>query len=160
MKEVSIVMPAYNEENNIEATVRKCNHVLGMMGLKGEIIVVEDGSKDKTKEVLENLKDDIPSLKIILHESNLGYGKAVSDGIKAADGNYIVTLDSDGQFDIGQLPLFLERIKEGYNLVTGYRLRKKDTFFKVFANTILNNLVKYLFKIKIKDINCSFRIYE
>jgi len=160
MKEVSIVMPAYNEEKNIEDTIRKCSRVLESEKLNGEIVVVEDGSKDSTKEVLENLKKDIPYLRVIIHETNLGYGKAVSDGIKAARGVYIVTLDSDGQFDINELPLFLEKIKEGYNMVTGYRLRKKDTFTKVLANIALNNLVKYMFKINIKDINCSFRIYE
>ena len=133
MKEVSIVMPAYNEEKNIEDTIRKCSRVLESEKLNGEIVVVEDGSKDSTKEVLENLKKDIPYLRVIIHETNLGYGKAVSDGIKAARGVYIVTLDSDGQFDINELPLFLEKIKEGYNMVTGYRLRKKDTFTKVLA---------------------------
>jgi len=160
MKEVSIVMPAYNEENNIEKTVVKCSNVLNSTKLSTEIIVVEDGSKDRTKEILENLKKSIPNLIVVIHEKNMGYGRAVSDGIKAATGKYLMTLDSDGQFDIGQFPIFLEKIKEGAGIVTGYRIKKKDTFLKVLANTVLNNLVKYSFKINVKDINCSFRLYE
>ena len=160
MKEISIVMPAYNEEKNIEETVKKCSNVLKLTKLNAEIVVVEDGSRDRTKEILKNLEKSIPNLKVVIHEKNMGYGKAVSDGIKAATGKYLITLDSDGQFDISQLPIFLEKIKEGTNIVTGYRIKKRDTFLKVLANTILNNIVKYYFKINVKDINCSFRLYE
>jgi len=160
MEKISIVMPAYNEEKNIENTIRKCYDALKKIRLHGEIIVIDDGSKDKTGIILNQLKKEISNLRLILHKTNMGYGKSISDGIRAAKGHYVITLDSDGQFDIYELPLFLSKIKNGYDVVTGYRKRKKDTFLKVLANKVLNNIVKYLFKIKIKDVNCSFRIYK
>ena len=160
MEKISIVMPAYNEEKNIENAIWKCYNVFKKNKLHGEILVIDDGSRDNTRVILNHLKKEISNLRLILHKTNMGYGKSISDGIRAAKGHHIITLDSDGQFDIYEMPLFLSKIKMGYDIVAGYRKRKKDTFLKVLANKVLNNIVRYLFKIRIKDVNCSFRIYK
>jgi len=160
MIQISIVMPAYNEEKNIENIVKQCYGVLKKYRLNGEIIVTDDGSKDKTRVILDNLKKEIPYLRVILHKINKGYGESVADGIKASKGYYIVTLDSDGQFDINELSLLLDKIKKGYDIVTGFRKKKKDAISKVIANKILIKIIRYLFKIKLKDTNCAFKIYK
>lgn len=158
--EVSIVMPAYNEEANIERTVRACQSALMEAGKKGEIIVTNDGSRDGTKEKLRSLADEIKSLVVVDHEMNKGYGAALKSAIKASKGEFIVTIDSDGQFDIREIGLFFTKSFNGISVVTGFRLKKQDTFFRVFANRGLNSFIRMLFGASFNDINCAFRLYR
>lgn len=157
---ISIVMPAYNEEENIEKTVLECVTALSGLPERGEIVVTDDGSKDSTGKILEGLKSRVPNLKVVTHPRNMGYGAALKSALSASDGEYIVTIDSDGQFNIGELPLFLENSPNGEGVVTGYRKKKNDTAFRVFANKGLNALIAALFGIRLKDINCAFRLYK
>lgn len=152
-------MPAYNEEANIERTVRACSSALKSLNRNGEIVVTNDGSLDKTLEILNALKKEIPNLVVVNHAKNLGYGAALTNAIKAASGEYIVTIDSDGQFDITELPRFFESLN-GTAVVTGFRKKKADTLFRVFANRGLNSLITVLFGVRFKDINCAFRLYR
>ncbi|MEK7772797.1 MAG: glycosyltransferase family 2 protein, partial [Deltaproteobacteria bacterium] len=158
--EVSIVMPAYNEEENIESTVRACADALRAMGKKGEIVVANDGSRDGTLERLKRLAPEVSNLVIVNHEKNLGYGAAIKSAIRASKGEYIVTIDSDGQFDINELPNFFGGFVNGTQVVTGYRKKKNDTFFRVFANRGLNGIITALFGARFNDINCAFRVYK
>lgn len=160
MKKISIILPAYNEEMNIMQVIRQCRKTLEDMNERGEIIVVNDGSKDKTKEMLNKLEKEITELRIINHDTNQGYGKAVADGIGEARGEYIATLDSDNQFNIQELTNLLQKIEGGYDIVAGFRKRKKDRMLRVLANKVLNSLIRLFFEAKFKDINCSFRIYK
>lgn len=157
---VSIVMPAYNEEANIEKTVRACHKALSLLDKKGEIIVTNDGSKDRTHEILRGLQKELPELRVVNHVKNLGYGAALRSAIGASQGEYIATMDSDGQFDIYELPLFFETHLNGTAVVTGFRIKKKDTLFRIFANKGLNGLISALFGVRFKDINCAFRLYR
>lgn len=158
--DISIVMPAYNEEENIEKTVRRCHEVLSAMDRTGEIIVANDGSGDRTGEILRGLKGAVPGLVVVDHERNRGYGAALRSAVAAARGRYIVTMDSDGQFDIGELPGFFSTEMNGTGVVTGYRRKKRDTLFRVFANRGLNGLISLLFGVRFSDINCAFRVYR
>lgn len=158
--EISIVMPAYNEEENIESTVRACAAALKAMGKKGEVVVTNDGSRDNTLERLRRLSGEVPNLVIVNHEKNLGYGAAVKSAIMASKGEYIATIDSDGQFDINELPNFFGAFVNGTQAVTGYRKKKNDTLFRVFANRGLNGLITTLFGARFNDINCAFRVYR
>lgn len=153
-------MPAYNEETNIENVVRKCAKALKEFGIRGEVVVTNDGSTDKTGVILAGLKKDIPNLVVIEHEKNAGYGAALSNAIKAASGDLIATIDSDGQFDIEELPLLLAEYNRGYRVVAGYRKKKMDSFLKVFANKVLSFFTNCLFGLKLKDANSAFKLYE
>lgn len=157
---VSIVMPAFNEESNIESTVRACHRALAGIGRAGEIVVTNDGSRDNTLAVLTRLASEVPNLVVVNHPKNLGYGAALTSAIRASRGEYIVTIDSDGQFDIGELSAFFEDTKNGTGVVTGFRIKKQDTFFRVFANRGLNTLITLLFGARFNDINCAFRLYR
>ena len=159
-KEISILMPAYNEEQNIERVVRQCIAVLDNLKIKGEVIVTNDGSKDNTKKILENLEKEIPRLLVIHHEENMGYGEALHDAINASRGDVIVTMDSDGQFDISELPLLLDLYKQGHKIIAGYRKEKKDSFMKVFANKCLILLTNLMFGLKLRDANSAFKLFE
>lgn len=158
--EVSIVMPAYNEEENIESTVRACAGALRMMGKRGEVVVTNDGSRDSTLERLRRLSVEVPNLVIVNHEKNLGYGAAIKSAVMASKGEYIATIDSDGQFDINELPDFFKGLVNGTQVVAGYRKKKNDTLFRVFANRGLNGLITALFGARFNDINCAFRVYR
>lgn len=157
---VSVVMPAYNEEANIEKTVRACARALSTLGKKGEIVVTNDGSRDGTLEILKSLALEVPNLVVVNHQRNRGYGAALNSAIRASRGEYIVTIDSDGQFDIGELPYFFANSLNGSSVVTGYRKKKKDTLFRVLANRGLNSLIRVLFGANFNDINCAFRLFR
>ncbi len=157
---ISIVMPAYNEERNIENTVRACDESLRGLGLRGEIVVTNDGSTDRTAEVLERLAREIPRLKVVHHRKNRGYGAALKSALDASTGSWVATIDSDGQFDVGELSAFVREAGDGVSVVTGYRRKKADTPFRVLANRGLNSLISVVFGIRLKDINCAFRLYR
>lgn len=157
---VSIVMPAYNEEANIEQTVRASARALHDAGLAGEIVVADDGSTDSTGKILARLSSELSGLVVVRHDANRGYGAALRSAIAASSGEQIVTIDSDGQFDIGELPSLVGEGLNGTAVVTGYRRKKQDTFFRVFANRGLNLFITALFGLRLNDINCAFRLYR
>ncbi|MDD5422978.1 MAG: glycosyltransferase family 2 protein, partial [Candidatus Omnitrophica bacterium] len=159
-KSISIVMPAYNEEQNIEKTVKKCAHLLDSLAVKGEVVVTDDGSVDRTKEILSGLKGKMANLVVVEHKENKGYGASLNDAIIASKGDLIVSIDSDGQFDIDELPLLLDRYMEGHPIVAGFRKEKKDSFFKVFADRCMNLMVNMMFGLRLRDSNCAFKLYE
>jgi glycosyltransferase involved in cell wall biosynthesis len=157
--DVSVTMPAYNEEDNIERTIRECMETLRREQISGEVIVANDGSQDGTLAILKKLKEEFDNLRYIDLEQNLGYGGALKKAIDLSKGRYVVTIDSDGQFDIGDLPRLLKKIQEGYDCVTGYRARKKDTLPRVFANWGYNLLVRLLCGISYKDSQCALKLF-
>lgn len=171
---VSFTMPAYNEEDNIERTVRECQDgfnkasIAGVPsksesngGKWGEIVVTNDCSKDRTGEILRALQHEMPNLVVVTHHGkNQGYGRALSDAIQASRGQYIATIDSDGQFDPNDLPNLLDSLDSGSDpdCVAGFRKKKKDSFIRVFADRGLNFIVRTLFGIKHRDTNCAFKL--
>ncbi len=157
--DVSIVMPAYNEEANIEKTVVECMETLLAMDTEGEVLVVNDGSKDLTGEILKTLALKYSNLKVLENEENRGYGYSLNRGLKGASGKLIATIDSDGQFDISELPALISKMEDA-DMITGYRMRKKDTFVKVIADRIMNVIIRVLFGVSFRDTNCAFKIYR
>ena len=157
---ISIVMPAYNEEDNIEKTVTDCIDLLKREEIPGEIIVTNDGSNDATLAILKKLKERFENFQYIDLKENLGYGSAMKKAIDLSQGEYVVTIDSDGQFDIGDLPRIWAKILEGYDCVTGFRTKKKDTMPRVVANWGYNKLVWILCGIRFKDAQCAMKIFK
>ena len=157
---LSIVMPAYNEEHNIEATVRRCREVLDAHGLDGEIIVANDGSSDGTGRVLDELVSEVQGLRVVTLPVNSGYGSAMKSAIRAAEGLYVVTIDSDGQFDLGDLPPMLEKIREGIDCVTGFRARKKDSLPKVMGDKVHRLMARTLCGLRYRDPQCALKICD
>ncbi|UCD15132.1 MAG: glycosyltransferase family 2 protein [Candidatus Omnitrophota bacterium] len=157
---ISIVMPAFNEAQNIEETVRSCFSTLATLGIEGEVVVTDDGSVDDTLKILNSLAAEFPRLKVVNHEKNEGYGAALKDAVSSASGRYIVSIDSDGQFDIGEIPLLIEQKDRGFDIVSGYRKKKKDSLFKIIADRGLNIIVRIMFGVNYRDTNCAFKIYS
>jgi glycosyltransferase involved in cell wall biosynthesis len=157
LKELSLFFPAYNEEANLENTVEKAIPVLKKVAQKYELIIVNDGSKDKTGEIAEKLAQKYPFIKIITHFPNQGYGAALRSGFYNSQYDWIVTVDSDGQFDFAEVEKLIEKAKQA-DVVIGYRLNRQDPFVrKVFGWgwTLLANL---LLGIKVRDVDCAFKL--
>lgn len=159
-KKVSIIMPAYNEEPNVGDTVSKCLSVLEKLRIDGEVVITNDGSSDRTGVILEELKKRSNNIVVVHHNANKGYGASLWDAFAASKGEVIVTIDSDGQFDINELPALLGLYKKGNMVVTGFRKGKRDSFLRVIADRILNFLVNVMFGLWLKDSNCAFKVYD
>jgi len=169
---VSFAMPAYNEENNIERTVGECQEALRAAAIGsspvtasgngakwGEIVVTNDCSVDSTGRILARLQASMPNLVIVTHlGKNQGYGRALSDAIAATRGQWVATIDSDGQFDPGDLPDLLAKLDEGINCVAGRRMKKKDSPMRVMADRSLNLIVRMMFGVRYRDTNCAFKL--
>jgi glycosyltransferase involved in cell wall biosynthesis len=156
---ISVVSPAFNEAEVIADVVKEWIEVLEEDGRDWEIVITDDGSSDGTSEALKKL--DEPRLRVVRFETNHGYGYALSAAMAAAKGEYQVTIDSDGQFDLRDFPGLLKKLEsEGLDLVTGYRLKKDDTFVKVAGDRVLNLIVRILFWLNLKDTNCALKVMK
>ncbi len=155
--ELSVVIPAYNEERNIRPLYFQLKKVLDNLNKTYEIIFVDDGSTDKTFDVLKKLNEKDKSVRIIRFQKNFQKAAALSAGFKKANGKIILTLDADLQDDPSEIPRFLDKINSGYDLVVGWRYKRKDSITKKAASKIFNFLVRITTKVKLHDFDCNFR---
>jgi len=156
---LSVFFPMYQEEANVEGSVQKALEVLpGLVG-EYEILVVDDGSTDRTREIAERLAEEHPPVRVARHEVNRGYGAAVRTGLESASMELVFFTDGDLQFDLGELGLLLERI-EGADVVCGYRLRRRDPAHRLLNAFLWNRLVRLLLGLRIRDVNCAFKLFR
>lgn len=158
---LSIVAPAYNEEDNIESVVRYWEKVLKENDLQGEIVITNDGSSDNTGKILEGLQQEYPNLVVVTFEKNGGYGRALSSSIIHARGRYVLTTDSDGQFDVAEYKCLMEKLEaDQCDVVTGFRIKKADSPVRVFADRMLNKIVRLFFGTRLTDTNCALKLFK
>jgi glycosyltransferase involved in cell wall biosynthesis len=121
--------------------------------------VVNDGSRDNTGEVLADLARQYgPRLRVITHEQNRGYGGALRSGFAAATKDFVFYTDGDGQYDVRELPKLVERISPDVGLVNGYKLQRNDPQHRIWIGSAYNAFARFLFRVKIRDIDCDFRL--
>lgn len=150
--DVSIIIPAYQEQEIIGDIVKRVSKAMDNSGLNYEVIVVDDGSMDKTKEVAEKA-----GASVIAHPYNIGNGAAVKTGIRHSHGDALVLLDGDGQHHPEDIPQFLHALKT-YDMVVGARTKdSKATFQRKLANRIYNGIASYVSGWKIQDLTSGFR---
>jgi len=156
---LSICAPVFNEEENIEAQVLIWLSLFEKQGINGEIVVANDGSTDRTGAILESLATSHENLKVISLSQNHGYGTALSIAITHSTGQFVMTIDSDGQFDAADFGvLHSAMVASDAGLVTGYRTGKKDTPFRVAADRMLNLIVRLMFRLNLRDTNCALKL--
>lgn len=161
LKELSLFFPAYNEEANITETVEKAIPVLNNIAQKYEIIIVNDGSKDKTGEVSEKLAKKYSFIKVITHNPNRGYGGAFKSGIYNSNYEWIAFTDADGQFDFSEITKLIEKQKEtNADLVIGSYLKRAVGFMTIMTSKIWEVLVFITFGLKVTDIDCGFKLFR
>ena len=159
LSELSVFFPAYNEEGNIENTIKKALKVLPSITKKYEVIIVDDGSQDRTGEIADRLALDIGEVKAVRHRPNRGYGGALKSGFKTAQYDWVAFTDSDGQFDFREIEKFLPLTKEN-DLILGYRMKRADNLARRIFTFGWSLLARLLFGLKVKDYSCGFKLVK
>lgn len=159
INELSVFLPTYNEEGNIKKVVLDTKKSLAGIASKWELIIVNDGSKDKTREIAEELVKSDKRIRVINHKVNLGYGASLSTGLYSSQYKWISFIDSDGQFDFGEINKFIEKQKEtNADLVIGYYKKRQVSKFKIITSKVWELAVMILFGLKVHDIDCGFKL--
>ncbi len=156
---LSIFFPAYNEEFIIKKTILNAIKVAQAISQNYEIIVVNDGSTDRTGEIVEDIISANPRIKLISHATKQGYGAAIKSGLAAVRYPWVIACDSDGQFDLREIKKFIPFIKD-HDLIIGYRLKRSDSRYRRLMAFILKMVNLILFKINFKDIDCGFKLFK
>ena len=156
---LSLVFPAYNEAENLPSLIEYVSEVVPKFVSDFEAIVVDDGSRDNSSEILAKLKRRFPWLKPKRHDTNLGYGKAVKTGLLSATKEYVFFTDADLQFDLNFLGCFLPYLKE-YKAVLGYRAPRVDSWIRKLNAWLWRILIMWLFRVKIQDVDCAFKVFH
>jgi glycosyltransferase involved in cell wall biosynthesis len=159
MSSLSIVLPAYNEEANVERAVEQVSRVARELGMDYEIILVNDGSADRTGEIAHELEGRIPNYRLVEHYPNRGYGGSLKAGFEAATKELIAFVPADNQFDFGEITLLLEAL-DGADIVSGYRAQREDPFVRRLNAFGWNTLVSVLFGRLCRDIDCGFKLFR
>ncbi|MFQ6035108.1 MAG: glycosyltransferase family 2 protein [Sedimentisphaerales bacterium] len=156
---ISVFFPCYNEQDNVARTVEEALLVLGQQSCDFEIIIVDDGSTDGTGRIADEIASRDSRVKVVHHRTNLGYGAALQSGFKTATKELVFYTDGDGQFDINELPPLLPLMDKA-DIVSCYRLNRQDPFMRKINAWCWTKLVCWLFGMKIRDINCAFKLYK
>lgn len=157
---LSVFLPAFNEEKNIEATVLKTLKVLESLKLdEYEIIVIDDGSSDQTAQRVSRIAKDNAGIRLVSHEVNLGYGAALKTGFKSSKYPWVAFTDADGQFDFSEITKFIGKTNEA-DLILGYRLNRSDPFDRVVLTFGWKTIAKILLGLNVKDYSCGFKLIK
>ena len=159
LNSLSIFFPFWNEEKNIENVINNAIPVANKIANKWEIIIVDDGSKDKTLDMANNIAKKNENIRVITHSPNRGYGAALKEGLENAKYDVVVFTDGDGQFDFSEVDNFLEYIDKS-DLVIGFRKKRQD---KPIRHILMNMLKVWdfvFFGFWFKDIDCGFKMFS
>jgi glycosyltransferase involved in cell wall biosynthesis len=157
---LSVVVPAMNEAGNIPALHRAIADVLDATGITFELILVDDGSTDGTWTAIEALSERDPRVVGLRHRRNFGKARGLAPGFAAATGDLILTMDADLQDDPAEIPRFLTKLDEGFDLVSGWKQRRQDPLGKTLPSRLFNATVRAVSGVPLHDFNCGFKIYR
>ncbi len=159
--DLSVVVPIYNEKESIAKLYRELDKTLSGMNLKYEVLLIDDGSIDGTLDELVKIHDKNKLYKIISFRRNFGQTSAISAGFDFTSGKVIITLDADLQNDPSDIPLLLEKLNEGYDIVSGWRVNRKDkAVTRRFPSMIANKLISKLTGVYLHDYGCTLKAYR
>jgi glycosyltransferase involved in cell wall biosynthesis len=159
--ELSIVIPVYNEEENIEPLYRGLKDVLTGLGKSYEVIVVDDGSTDGSFDALRRLHHEDPDLKVIRLRRNFGQAAAFAAGFDQAAGEIIVSMDADLQFDPADVRKLVDKMAEGYDIVSGWRVDRREAFLtRRVPSAMANRLISWITGVRLHDYGCSLKAYR
>jgi glycosyltransferase involved in cell wall biosynthesis len=159
--DISVVLPIYNESENLLPLFDEIAAALAPTGKQFEIIAVDDGSRDGSQEIIRKAAAERAYLKAIFFRRNTGQSAAFDAGFQAASGTLVVTMDADRQNDPRDIPRLIAKLDEGYDLVTGWRKARKDGFvFRRFPSLIANYLIRRVTGTQTHDLGCSLKVYR
>lgn len=158
---LSLSIPLHNEAGNLNSLYREIKEVLDPLGIPYEIIFVNDTSTDETPSILRQIKRTDPRVRVIEHKENYGEAAALTSGFKFSRGDIIATMDGDGQNDPRDLPQMVEKIKEGYKAVTGWRKKRREKFFtRILPSILANRTISLITGVNAHDNGCGLKAYK
>ena len=155
---ISVFFPCYNDEWTIGGLVRTADKILKRRGGKYEIMVIDDGSTDGSRQLLKKLAKEFSRLRLIFHRGNKGYGGALRSGLGRAKYDLVFYTDGDGQYDVSELELMLPLLTDDIDVVNGIKMFRNDPWYRVVIGNIYNFFVRNVFGIDIFDTDCDFRL--
>ena len=159
--DLSVVVPLYNEEESLPHLVEQLLQALRPSSERFELVLVNDGSSDRTAEVLEQISREVPELVAVLLRKNYGQTAAMAAGFDVAQGEVIVSLDGDLQNDPADIPMLLAKLRQGYDLVSGWRHQRQDAALqRKLPSRIANRLIGRVTGVKLHDYGCSLKAYR
>ncbi|MFQ5687113.1 MAG: glycosyltransferase, partial [Candidatus Scalindua sp.] len=157
---LSVVIPIFNEEDNIRELSGRLKKVMTEMDRTYEIIFVDDGSTDRSLEILKQYQEEMPEITIIEFNRNYGQHAAVFAGFERSSGEVVVTLDADLQNPPEEIPRLVSKAEEGFEVVATVRMKRKDSIFRRCASYIINRMTAKITGVKLKDYGCMLRAYR
>ncbi len=154
---LSVFFPCHNEVGNIERLVLRTLEVLPNVADQFEIIIVNDGSRDGTRELADRLASEHAAVRAIHHEENRGYGGALKSGFAASRYEFVFFTDGDGQFDVGEITLLMALLDRA-DIGVGWRMKRADPFIRLVNAKAYCTMIRLLFGLKVRDIDCAFKL--
>lgn len=155
---ISVFFPAYNDGGTIASMVLSAILVLQSLTDDYEVIVVNDGSSDYTREILDELERRYQAVRIVHHEKNRGYGGALRTGFSEASKEFIFYTDGDAQYDVRDLPALWNEMDDGVDMVQGYKMGRSDPLHRVIIGRVYHWMANLAFGLHLKDVDCDFRL--
>jgi glycosyltransferase involved in cell wall biosynthesis len=155
---LSVFFPAYNDAGTIASVVIQAIEVARRLTPDFEVIVVNDGSRDATGQIADELARTYTCVRVVHHTSNLGYGGALRTGFASSTKGLIAYTDGDAQYDPSELETLWNRLTEDADMVTGYKIRRSDPIHRVIIGRIYHHTVKFMFRLRVRDVDCDFRL--
>jgi glycosyltransferase involved in cell wall biosynthesis len=158
--QVSVIIPLFNEEESLPPLHAQLTNVLGSRGQSYELIFIDDGSRDKSAEILRELCARDAHVRAISFRRNYGKSAALATGFRAARGDFAITMDADLQDDPAEIPALLAKLEEGYDLVSGWKKKRHDPLSKTIPSKFFNSITSRLSGIRLHDFNCGLKAYR
>jgi glycosyltransferase involved in cell wall biosynthesis len=158
VESVSVFFPCFNDEATIASMVKIAVATIARIGAEGEVVVINDGSTDGSEQVLKELAETQPLLRVVTHEHNRGYGGALLSGFAAATKQWVFYTDGDAQFDPAELELLVQHAGSDVDVVQGYKLRRADGLARRVIGRVYHRFVAFMFGLKLRDTDCDFRL--
>jgi glycosyltransferase involved in cell wall biosynthesis len=158
LSSITAFFPAYNDAGTITNLIKTVDKVLPDLCDSYEIIAIDDGSQDGTGELLDRLGGEIPSLLVIHHDKNRGYGATLRSGFSAATKDWIFYTDGDGQYDPFELVNLVAAVNDTINVVNGYKIHRNDPIIRIWIGALYHRIIDIFFTIPVRDVDCDFRL--
>ena len=158
LSSLTIFFPCYDDRKTIVDLVLSADLAAAHLAQDHEILVVDDGSTDGSREALRSLEGSLPKFRLILHDGNRGYGAALRTGFAHATKEWIFYTDGDGQYDLGGLGQLAGQASAGFDVVNGYKLNRRDPWYRVLIGELYRRGTRFFFRLPIRDANCDFRL--
>ncbi len=158
LSSVSVFFPCYNDANTIPGLVRSVEGALKTVTDDYEIIVVDDGSKDESRDLVRSMMAEFTSLRLVEHAANRGYGGALRSGFESAVKDYVFYTDGDGQYDPSELVVLAREMRPGVDVVNGYKISRQDPWYRQIIGGAYQFASRIAFGLPIRDVDCDFRL--